>query len=119
MLRAIPLQSGMMVTAAKMLYKLSKDSSNDSRFRHHGVLRPLLSVIAASSNTDCLVSRQPQQQQQQQQQVTISSGALQETKQQDGAVLLYLTGCLKNLSADTTNQKTLGRLGTVVIMTQV
>lgn len=121
MLRSIPLHSRMMLTAAKMLYKLSKDSSNDARFRHHGVLRPLLSVIAENSKAVCQAHGQ----------VVTGSGASdqslvnsnnptpQQHRQQDGTALLYLTGCLKNVSADATNQKCLGRLGAVGTMAQV
>lgn len=88
----------MLLPAAKMLYGLSKDGSNDSRFRHHGVLRPLLQMAATLS------------------------AALEQQRQPPQAAhtaLLYCSGCLKNISADATNQKSLGRLGGVATMAQV
>lgn len=94
-----PPSSKLLLPAAKMLYTLSKDSANDSRFRHHGVLRPLLCTAAVLSAAIA------QQQQQQQQYVSTA--------------LLYCSGCLKNVSADGTNQKSLGRLGGISTMTQV
>lgn len=98
LLSTAPPGSHVLLPAAKMLYSLSKDSSNDSRFRHHGVLRPLLRITTALSTANA--HRQPQQPQQ-------------------GTALLYCSGCLKNLSTDTTNQKSLGRLGGVSTMAQV
>jgi len=92
-----PPGSQMLLPAAKMLYTLSKDSSNDSRFRHHGVLRPLLCLTAALSSAVA----------QHQQQHTTTT------------VLLYCSGCLKNISTDVTNQKSLGRLGGVSTMAKV
>lgn len=100
LLRVLPVQGSMMLTAAKMLYRLSKDSSNDTRFRHHGVIRPLLSVIAQLIAADNSVEQMGMQ------------------LQMQGA-LLYFAGCLKNISSDATNQKTLGRLGAVAVMAQV
>jgi hypothetical protein len=95
-----PASSNVLLPATKMLYGLSKDSSNDSRFRHHGVLRPLLQMAAGL----CTVLEQQQQQQQQ---------------PHVNTALLYCSGCLKNVSADATNQKSLGRLGGVATMAQV
>lgn len=91
-----PPGSQMLLPAAKMLYTLSKDSSNDSRFRHHGVLRPLLCLTAA-----------------------LSSAVAQHQQQHTTTVLLYCSGCLKNISTDVTNQKSLGRLGGVSTMAKV
>lgn len=97
LLGVTPPGSSMLLPAAKMLYGLSKDSSNDSRFRHHGVLRPLLQMTAALST------------------------AMEQQRQQPhtGTALLYCSGCLKNASADATNQRSLGRLGGVSTMAQV
>jgi hypothetical protein len=92
-----PAESHLLLPATKMLYTLSKDSSNDSRFRYHGVLRPLLHMTATLS------------------------GLLEQRRQQQhtSTALLYCSGCLKNVSADGANQKSLGRLGGVMTMTQV
>lgn len=97
LLSIAPPGSNLLLPATKMLYSLSKDSSNDSRFRHHGVLRPLLQMTAALST------------------------ALEQQRQQQhtSTALLYCSGCLKNVSADSTNQKSLGRLGGVSTMAQV
>jgi hypothetical protein len=100
LLNMTPASSNVLLPATKMLYGLSKDSSNDSRFRHHGVLRPLLRMAAGLSTV-------LEQQQQQQQQPHVHTA------------LLYCSGCLKNVSADATNQKSLGRLGGVATMAQV
>lgn len=100
LLNMTPASSNVLLSATKMLYGLSKDSSNDSRFRHHGVLRPLLQMAAGLSTV-------LEQQQQQQQQPHVNTA------------LLYCSGCLKNVSADATNQKSLGRLGGVATMAQV
>jgi hypothetical protein len=107
LLRVLPAESSMMLTASKMLYRLSKDSSNDTRFRHHGVLRPLLSVAAQLSRT-CTCS-----------QVQQWSEAIEQQQQKAHTALLYFTGALKNISADAANQKALGRLGAVAAMAQV
>jgi hypothetical protein len=97
LLSITPLSSSLLLPATKMLYGLSKDRSNDSRFRHHGVLRPLLQMTAALST------------------------ALEQQRQQQhtSTALLYCSGCLKNVSADSANQKSLGRLGGVSTMAQV
>jgi hypothetical protein len=97
LLSITPTESYLLLPATKMLYTLSKDSSNDSRFRHHGVLRPLLQMTAALS------------------------GLLEQRRQQQhtSTALLYCSGCLKNVTADGTNQKSLGRLGGITTMAQV
>jgi hypothetical protein len=110
LLRVLPVASSMMLTASKMLYRLSKDSSNDTRFRHHGVIRPLLSVVGQLSRT-CTAGSQAQQQ-------SVAAAAQQE-QQQPHTTLLYFAGTLKNISADAANQKALGRLGAVAAMAQV
>jgi hypothetical protein len=110
LLRVLPAASSMMLTASKMLYRLSKDSSNDTRFRHHGVIRPLLSVVGQLGKT-CTACSQPQQQ-------SVAAAAEQE-QQQAHTTLLYFAGTLKNISADAANQKALGRLGAVAAMAQV
>jgi hypothetical protein len=108
LLRVLPAASSMMLTASKMLYRLSKDSSNDSRFRHHGVVRPLLSVVAQLSRK-CTACTQAQH----------KAAAAEQHQQQANTTLLYFTGALKNISADAANQKALGRLGAVAAMAQV
>eukprot|EP00882_Tetradesmus_deserticola_P030508 GHRQ01034290.1.p1 GENE.GHRQ01034290.1~~GHRQ01034290.1.p1 ORF type:complete len:146 (+),score=43.06 GHRQ01034290.1:408-845(+) len=108
LLRVLPASGSMMLTASKLLYRLSKDSSNDTRFRHHGVIRPLLAVVAQLSKT-CTACSQAQQQ----------SAATEVEQQQAHRTLLYFTGALNNISADAANQKALGRLGAVAAMAQV
>jgi hypothetical protein len=98
----------MMLTASKMLYRLSKDSSNDTRFRHHGVLRPLLSVVGQLSKASTSCSHVQQQ-----------SAATEQEQRQAHTALLHFSGALKNISADAANQKALCRLGAVTAMTQV
>lgn len=92
-----PPSSHMLLPAVKMLYSLSKTSSNDSLFRHHGVLRPLLQMTLALS----------------------SALAAPLHQQHTSTSLLYCSGCLKNISSNASNQKSLGRLGGVSTMAQV
>jgi len=112
MLRLLPLQDRRMLPLAKMLYRLSKDSSNDARFRRHGAIRPLLAVVADHSTwLEGMNSRQ-----QQLQHAGEDLEALLEKKQE---VLLLLTGCLKNISCDSINQGSLARLHAIAAMGQV
>jgi hypothetical protein len=105
LLRIVPPSQRLLMPAAKMLYALSKDSANDARFRHHGVLRPLLAACEALSVAVLAHAQQRQQQELELQHVTTA--------------LLYCSGCLKNVSADATNQKSLGRLHGIQGLAQV
>eukprot|EP00775_Hariotina_reticulata_P010809 gene10809-10965_t len=103
-----------MLPLAKMLYRLSKDSSNDARFRHHGAIRPLLAVVV--DHSAWLEGMNSQKEQGQEQQTGEQLGALLKQQQE---VLLLLSGCLKNISLDNTNQGSLARLHAVAAMGQV
>ncbi|GAX78023.1 hypothetical protein CEUSTIGMA_g5465.t1 [Chlamydomonas eustigma] len=83
-----------LLQASKLLYRLSKDTANDALFRKEKLLEPIIrtvSVMVASSSS------------------TSGPSSMHEP-------LVYLNGCLKNVSNDTSNQKALVKLGALHVM---
>eukprot|EP00798_Chlamydomonas_sp_ICE-L_P016626 gene16626-22873_t len=81
-----------LLQASKLLYRLSKDTSNDTAFRRELLLEPIVRtvhvMVASTSN---------------------SSGPMHEP-------LVFLNGCLKNVSNDASNQKALVKLGALGVL---
>lgn len=122
LLRLLPIGSPIMQQAARMLYRLSKESTNDARFRLGGLLRPIVgainlhttslscsahggsfSTMASSSGATCTPAHR-----------NGSGGAHHEWEGRASVgILMYLAATLKNISTDAANQKALARAGAV------
>ncbi|MEW5313475.1 MAG: hypothetical protein WDW38_005041 [Sanguina aurantia] len=82
-----------LLQAAKVLYRLSKDTGNDALFKREGLLEPMLSTVHV---------------------MVLHSSSGGGTSMHEP--LIFLNGCLKNVSNDGANQKTLVRLGAVHVL---
>eukprot|EP00798_Chlamydomonas_sp_ICE-L_P011271 gene11271-18903_t len=87
----------LLLKTAKMLYRLSKDTSNDESFRKERLLEPLLRTIHVM-----VVST-----------INSSSGHSSSSMHEP---LVFLNGCLKNISNDSVNQKALVKAGAMGVL---
>jgi len=84
-----------LLQASKLVYRLSKDTANDAIFRREGLLEPLLRTVHVM--------------------VASISGAASSAASMHEP-LVYLNGCLKNVSNDTPNQRGLVKLGALQVL---
>ncbi|GFR40002.1 hypothetical protein Agub_g537 [Astrephomene gubernaculifera] len=83
-----------LLQTAKLLYRLSKDGSHDSLFRREGLLEPLVHTVH----------------------IMVASARGASSRGNMHEPLVYLNGCLKNVSNEPSNQKVLVRLGALHVL---
>ncbi|GLI64140.1 hypothetical protein VaNZ11_007323, partial [Volvox africanus] len=83
-----------LLQTAKLLYRLSKDGSNDVLFRREGLLEPLVHTIH----------------------IMVASVRGNHYPANMHEPLVYMNGCLKNISNEAHNQRTLVKLGTLHVL---
>ncbi|GIL94202.1 hypothetical protein Vretimale_474 [Volvox reticuliferus] len=83
-----------LLQTAKLLYRLSKDGSNDVLFRREGLLEPLVHTVH----------------------IMVASVRGSHNPANMHEPLVYMNGCLKNISNEAHNQKTLVKLGTLHVL---
>ncbi|EFJ52458.1 hypothetical protein VOLCADRAFT_120276 [Volvox carteri f. nagariensis] len=83
-----------LLQTAKLLYRLSKDGSNDALFRREGLLEPLVHTVH----------------------IMVASVRGSHNPGNMHEPLVYMNGCLKNISNEAHNQKGLVKLGTLHVL---
>ncbi|GLC34652.1 hypothetical protein PLESTB_001238300 [Pleodorina starrii] len=83
-----------LLQTAKLLYRLSKDGSNDGLFRREGLLEPLVHTVH----------------------IMVASVRGSHNPANMHEPLVYMNGCLKNISNEAHNQKALVKLGTLHVL---
>ncbi|KAG2431305.1 hypothetical protein HYH02_013436 [Chlamydomonas schloesseri] len=83
-----------LLQTAKLLYRLSKDGGNDALFRREGLLEPLVHTVH----------------------IMVASARGSSNPANMHEPLVYMNGCLKNISNEPSNQKSLVKLGSLHVL---
>lgn len=86
------------VTSAKLMYMLSKDTANDGAFLSEGLIDGILEVLQETGSRYLTAAAAGN-----------AGGAAAALATEEANFVIYLAGCLKNISNDGANQKALLR----------